>query len=209
MLIRRFSPVDKNVLKYVFYNQFHLPPVELPKSARILDLGANIGLTVRHYKYLYPDSFVVGVEMDRSNCELARANCDGLDGITLLHAAVWITDGVVSYDSAARADGHTVSIDGSNGDLDEVESVTVGTIMERCGVEYVDFLKMDIEGAEIPILTANPDWLQRVGSMNLEVHRATVGEEEQILARLRESGLQAEVALRHGFGIIAISAVRR
>src|ERR1700704_3274168 len=54
--VRRGSIIDRDVIKYVFYNQYHLPSKKLPDQSIILDLGCNIGLTIVHFNKLYPDA---------------------------------------------------------------------------------------------------------------------------------------------------------
>src|SRR5437868_5198647 len=46
---------DHFVVHCTFFELYHLPPKKLKPNAIILDLGTNIGLTIRHLKYLYPD----------------------------------------------------------------------------------------------------------------------------------------------------------
>ena len=38
------------------------------------------------------------------------------------------------------------------------------------GVNHVDVMKVDIEGAEKMLLTGSPDWLQKVDLMLIELH---------------------------------------
>ena len=45
-----------------FVGRWHVPRYELSPDARILDLGANIGLTAAHYAVLAPTARIVAVE---------------------------------------------------------------------------------------------------------------------------------------------------
>lgn len=65
---------DYDVLHATFFEQYHFPPINLPKHAVILDLGSNIGLTVRHLKCHYPGAIIIGVELDHENFLLAQKN---------------------------------------------------------------------------------------------------------------------------------------
>src|SRR5690242_11650274 len=55
-ILIRNNNVDHSVVRSTFFGLYHLPPVKLQANSVIIDLGANIGLTMRHLKYLYPDS---------------------------------------------------------------------------------------------------------------------------------------------------------
>ena len=91
---------DRSVLGEAFRGFYHVPPAALvgPHARRIVDLGANIGLTMAHLAVLYPEAVVVGVEMDAANAALARANVAAwAERCRVVESAVWTTDGMVRY----------------------------------------------------------------------------------------------------------------
>src|SRR5690242_2020360 len=51
-VLLRNNNVDHSVVRSTFFGLYHLPPVKLQANSVIVDLGANIGLTMRHLKYL-------------------------------------------------------------------------------------------------------------------------------------------------------------
>jgi hypothetical protein len=48
--------------------------------------------------------------------------------------------------------------------------MTIDQIADHFGMGRIGFLKVDIEGAEAPILAKDPGFLCRVDSLNLEYH---------------------------------------
>jgi hypothetical protein len=42
--------------------------------------------------------------------------------------------------------------------------------MEQCGIDYVDLLKVDIEGAEKEVFESSSRWIDRVGAIAIELH---------------------------------------
>ena len=170
---------DVFTFKHTFLARFHLPPAPLPPDATIVDLGSNVGYTVADLAHHYPRARVIGVEMDAANFALARANTASFaDRVTLIHAAVWTENGVVSYSGADGDDAFHVDGLASTTAADSAPPAGVrnaparrlGSILDELCVSRVDYLKMDIEGAEGPLLAGSLDWADRVHSMKVEIH---------------------------------------
>lgn len=170
------SSQDVYTFKHTFLAGYHLPPVALPPDATIVDLGSNVGYTVADFAHRYPQARIVGVEMDRDNFELACSNTARYgDRVTLLHAAVWTHDGVVRYvgdaDDAFHVADEAVAAAGSETKAERLAPAKrIATVLEACGADRVDYMKVDIEGAEGTIFAAPIEWAHRVRSMKVEVH---------------------------------------
>jgi FkbM family methyltransferase len=161
---------DVWTFKSTFLDRFHLPPRPLPENATILDLGSNVGYTVAHLAFLHPSARVVGVELDPRNYELAVQNTARFGPrVQLIHAAVWTKDGEITY-TGDQDDAFRVTADADPVHARTAPAKRISTILDDCGIERVDYLKMDIEGAEAAILAGPLDWCDRVGSMKIEVH---------------------------------------
>jgi FkbM family methyltransferase len=193
---------DAIVVTETFIGQYHLPPVAGANVRRILDLGANIGLTTAHFAVLFPEAKVVGVELDAENAELARRNISRwADRCSVVHRGVWVRDEPVRYRLARGAEcGATLADDGRLA----VDGIALGTLLAQIGWEAVDFVKMDIEGAEQLVLRENTAWASRVHSIKVETHGDYRREKcADDLARL---GFSVAVDPRHP---AAVSGVRR
>lgn len=168
---------DIYVLWSTFIRKRHLPP-ELPDRSEpkvIWDLGSNIGLTVAHVASLYPDASVVGVELDESNVRLCERNIGPWsERCTVLQGAVWPTDGEVHYEvELGHEHGLRASsdprLDGSMGASAPAYSLNT-LLREHAAANGVDYVKMDIEGAEREVLRRNTEWARRVRVIKVEVH---------------------------------------
>src|SRR5262249_12045121 len=51
-----------------------------------------------------------------------------------------------------------------------VEAVTVDTLMTRYGLDFVDLLRVDIEGAEQEVFADVSRWIHKVGTIGVELH---------------------------------------
>ena len=173
----RTNGTDAEVLYTTFVQQFHLPPVgfALDESSIIFDLGANIGCTMAHFAQRFPGVTIVGVEMDQANAALARHNTRNDRQCQLVEGAVWVQDGEVQYAYAAtNQDGYRASEevpDASAENIRHAKAYSLQTLCDNYAPDrMIDFVKMDIEGAERRVLSENTDWAQRVRCIKVELH---------------------------------------
>lgn len=200
----RPGTTDADTLWNTFFHGYHLPPADLPPPRVIVDLGANAGYTCCHYAALFPAARIVGLELDRDNLELARANTERLgDRCRIEHGAAWIEDGRVSYAGTAEDAFHVAPavVSGAAPPLPEAPSWTLRTLFDRHGLDAIDFLKMDVEGAEGPLLTAGQSWLGAVRALKIELHGETsIGRAAELLA---QHGFRCETDDRHWASVVA------
>lgn len=130
-----------------------------------VDIGANIGVFSVMAAY-FGASHVYAYEPEEDNLRVAQANIDlhGFgDIITLIPRAVYSHDRGVLI---APMEGSTaVESDGTV----PVQSVTLNSVLEA--LDPIDYLKIDIEGAEVPmLLAANPELLKHSRRLGMEYH---------------------------------------
>jgi FkbM family methyltransferase len=163
---------DVIVVYETFHQGFHRPPEELVGQVNlILDLGSNIGLTVADCAQTYPAARIVGVELDKQNAELARANVARYGSrCEVLERAVWWTDDEVSY-GGTHGREYALSIGGHDADR-AVRGITMSQLFDFLAPDgtRIDYVKMDIEGAEQQVLCRTTEWAARVRSMKVEYH---------------------------------------
>jgi|SRR5579871_352062 len=150
---------DMNVFRDTFWSAYHVPDFE-PRT--ILDLGSNIGLTILDYHRRFPNARILGIELDSDNFNIARLNTQPYAECDVIHGAVWSEDGEVSY-GGDEAWGFRVG-EGRR----KAKAYNIDFLIQKIG--DVDFLKMDIEGAEESVLSHNTSWAARVKAMKIETH---------------------------------------
>jgi len=201
----RSGLADLGVVYDTFVGRYHLPPEGLGAVRTILDLGSNIGLTIAHLAALYPEARILGVELDAANAELAARNIAPFgDRCRVRHAAVWHEPGEVAY-GGARESGYAIVTGEGPAVRTTVPAVTVGALIDELGVEEVDYVKMDIEGAEKEVLAAAGSWLPRVRSIKVEVHpekASTLYTLGNCIDDLERHGLTCSLDTRHHACII-------
>lgn len=81
---------------------------------------------------------------------------------------------------------------GTGGTTESASShITMNDLLDRYGLDEVDFLKMDIEGSEFSLFET-ADWLKRIRALSMEVH-VNEGNPESILESLRAYGFSYKV----------------
>jgi FkbM family methyltransferase len=188
----RPGTTDLEVLWGTISGEFHLPPAGVEPRV-VWDLGANVGLTMAHFLAVFPDARVVGVEPVPEAVALARRNVERWrDRATVVEAAVWYEDGELqlSVEAGDEWGAHVAAGEGSSG---PVPARSLNTLL--ADEDAVDFLKMDVEGAEREILTRNTDWTRKVACIKVELHGDYT--HEACIADLRRLGFEAEPDPRH------------
>lgn len=140
------------------------------ESPRILDCGANVGLASLYFKYLYPQARITAYEADPVLAALCRRNLmsNRAGDVDVEAAAVWTHEGAVSFQQEGADSG---AIAGTSAGL-AAKAVTVPSIRFRDVIAHdrIDLIKMDIEGAEVPVLADCQGALGNVHAMILDVH---------------------------------------
>lgn len=179
----------------IFTDRSYAFPCTNPQPV-IYDCGSNIGLSILYYSKNYPNCRVESFEPNPKVAEVLKQNTEGLKGCTInLHQeAVWIRDEVLAFgvegdpdagrigDStgAGRNGGPTGS--GRTGDPDagrigdpdavagtvQVQARDLRSMLDR--ESRVDFLKIDVEGAESAIIPHIMPCLHKVQSLFVEYH---------------------------------------
>lgn len=160
---------DRQVWADTFSGLYHVPPLDMPTPKTVLDLGANIGLTVAHYSQLWPEARIVAVEMDDRNADLIPVNAPGVD---IVRVAVADQMGWATYDGGRASDAYSISRPPEEifTYTRETTVVALAYLIENQFDGPVDFVKMDIEGAEWDLLWNHADWSPLVKNIIVELH---------------------------------------
>jgi FkbM family methyltransferase len=162
----RLNRGDMQSIREVWMDECYRLPFELAPE-RLIDLGANIGLTSLWFAHRYGCSTVIAVEPSPENARIARLNLERNNiKAEVIEAAVGAQDGTAQFEDHEDSNrGHV----GSGGRV--VSVVSMDTLLRKLppGAD-VDLVKIDIEGGEGPLLQENLGWLGRVKSLIAEFH---------------------------------------
>ena len=193
------TPQYGGALRGVFLeDEYNMDVLRGISMRRILDLGANVGMASLALKAQFPEAEFVLVEPDPRNISrLKRAVAMNNMNAIVVEAAVAEHSGqqllrfsgnpTCSALDTSQMHEHTHSV--------EVRCMTVGELLKEASWEWVDLVKLDIEGAEEVVLTRNNDWLSSVHALIMEIHPTC--SVESITQNLSRHGLELR---RHGCG---------
>ena len=124
----------------------------------VLDIGANIGISTLYLASIFPNAVVHAFEPEPGNCELLAANAKAVPRIRVYPFALGAEDGELTLfasDEAVNFGGfsaHGLGVD--RGRSQRVPVRHAGRCLAELGVDGIDVIKVDTEGAEWDILTA-------------------------------------------------------
>lgn len=151
--------------KEIFADEFYYFETSKPKPV-ILDCGANVGMSVLYFKKLFPNARILAFEAEPEIASLLDKNLktNGIDDVKIIDKAVWKdSDGV--WFGSEEADSSSIY---STAAKKKINSVRLKDYLEA--EAQIDFLKIDIEGAEKEVLNDCRDSLKHVKNLFVEFH---------------------------------------
>jgi FkbM family methyltransferase len=150
-----------------WYLHFHTPSA----GDVIFDVGAGIGSEAPVFSNLVgPTGRVVCIEANPRiyGCLTECVRRNSLDNVVTRNCAVVEQTGTVHIEDCVREHlGNSVSAGGVGV---PVPGETLADVMAATGVERIDFLKVNIEGSELPMLRACASLFDRITRMSVHCH---------------------------------------
>jgi FkbM family methyltransferase len=142
--------------------------VALPEHPVIFDCGANIGLSILYFKRQFPNATVVAFEPDSQNFEILSRNIKSynLQNVELHNEAIWIENTYLNF-SNDNSLSSRIKEPGEN--VNNSIKVKAARLFDLL-TQPVDFLKVDIEGAEYQVLKDIEPKLHLVQHLFFEYH---------------------------------------
>lgn len=158
----------------------------------IVDCGANIGLSTIYFKHIFPDAHIVAYEPDPGIFGLLETNVMtfGLEDVELHEEAVWISQGEMAFYADGTVGGSLTSAR-SDCRLMHVQCTRLRDVLGS----RVDFLKLDIEGAELQVLKDCADVLTNVDHLFVEYHSKQAEPQglHELLEVVKNAGLRYHI----------------
>jgi FkbM family methyltransferase len=140
----------------------------LEPGAVVLDLGTYSGLTAICFsKAVGAEGRIIALEPDPGNFRAASRNIrqhekvNRLANIVLMDNAIAGSRGKIRFSSEGTMGSSAIAIVGDGrGESIEVEGLTLMDVVSGHGLDRVDFIKMDIEGAEQAVLEGAEEFFQ-------------------------------------------------
>jgi FkbM family methyltransferase len=174
-LVLRSGESDKHVFGQIFVDAEYKPLLHrAPRARVIVDCGANVGFSTAWLAAAYPDSRIVAVEADERNVVQLRRNVRQFgDRVASVHAGIWTDDRGLKIERGRYRGGGAWATQVrlcQARETPDIESLSISGLMQRFEIAHVDILKMDIEGAEVPVLAKSSEWINCVSAVVIELH---------------------------------------
>lgn len=179
--------------KQIFENKCYDFPC-IYETPLIIDCGANIGIGVRYWLSKFPKARVIAFEPDKELFATLEKNVTETESpsVTLHNAAVWKEDTTLEFCSTGVETGHlTTTQAAQEGTMTKVKAMRLGQFLN----EPVEFLKIDIEGAETDVIVDAAKQLANVKRLWLEYHSFLDQPQRlgQILSVLQQQGFRYHI----------------
>ena len=163
-----FSYELGQVVSFFYHDEYRLGDITLRENPIIFDLGANMGLFSIAAKSRYPTATIVAYEPHPATFALLKKNAPFA---TVYQCAAAGKTGMVHI----QADGKSIERKLVDEGGIPVEAQSLDDIL--FGVDHVDLLKVDIEGAEFELFEqAHEATIAKIKDLIIEVHGKDTGE---------------------------------
>jgi FkbM family methyltransferase len=150
-LLARARPEEMGRLAGIPIEQDFLWDYQPREGDIVMDVGAGIGEELYELtRRVGPNGRVIAVEAHPRPCALLSAlvAANGWQNVDVVQIALTDAPGVVTMTDDALYQTNDIFRGGSL----EVPADTIVNLAERLGIDHIDFLKMNIEGAEVKAL---------------------------------------------------------
>lgn len=179
-VVRRESS-DMAVVEQIIFGEEYKVVIDIARQhglqlSTIMDAGSNIGLTTLYLKAFFPQSTVICIEPSEGTHKILEENIriNQLAGVTAEKRGLWSKSCFLKGRKFRDDKEWSFSLEESTEDSPgAVQAVTIGELMNKYRLDSIDFLKIDVEGAEKNIFLDEPaigDWLRRVRLIAIEIH---------------------------------------
>lgn len=153
----------------------------------MIDLGGNIGLASLNFASQFSNTHLILLEPNKENIEMCKNNLSCFENVEILNKAIYNKNTTLYEDYSFRLGMHSsFRYTEEKTSNPSIEAVSIESLLS---VHHeVDFLKIDVEGAEKEIFETNlQTWLHKVKVIAVEIHDDIVSR-TPIQSALRTNG---------------------
>lgn len=168
----RFQDEPGSITPHIVYEEisrgFYHPQQKLKPGDVVVDLGAHVGMFTIPLAKRNPEVEFICVEPDTRNFTNLTYNVQrsSLENVKLLHLGLWSGECQLhsKHNETNSGGSSTIPVD-----IGECRGTTWQKFREQLGLNKINLLKMDIEGAEFQIIR-DPTDLEGVEEILAEIH---------------------------------------
>lgn len=173
VFLRTYSG-DLQIFYDVFWHNIYRLPIKHFTNARtIVDIGAHIGMASLFFRLNAPNARIYALEADVENYQVLLKNLDieiKRSDVIPIHVA--LTDRNTEIYLQRSRLSYNTSISQAATKL-KVRGIAMKQFLQETRITTIDILKIDIEGAEDLLFSADTAWLNNVENILIEIHSDT------------------------------------
>ena len=168
----------------------------------IVDVGANVGYyTLRLSRMVGRNGQVFAIDADPKTCEVLKKNCElnNLANVQVHNFAITDKKGTVSLYTDQTHSGKDSIISNSADQTQDSLTVPATTLDDLLGDKYpeINWMKIDVEGAELRVLKGASNTLKRTRKILIELHEHILKQNnetpESVLEMLKKDGFRVKL----------------
>jgi FkbM family methyltransferase len=159
-----------DLIHEVFLNNNYFQFFDIPKNGTVIDAGANLGsFVLLAAQKLNNTGKIYAIEPDNDNFEILSENIkiNGFKNIEIIKKGLWSNCETKEFFISHRPGEHTIVSNHDENfkqiDKTTIECITLDRLAVDLNIKQIDFIKMDIEGAEIEAIEGSKNVLQMKG----------------------------------------------
>jgi FkbM family methyltransferase len=161
---------DINTFNQVIFDEEYELKLDFDPKV-IIDCGANIGLAAVYFKNRYPKAKVISLEVESSNYSLLKDNVSGYEDVVAYNKGIWNKTTNLKIENISSANWSFMVSEAPDDYEGGVEAISLDEIMKENNLQYIDILKIDIEGSEKELFEKNYDsWMSKTKVLIIELH---------------------------------------
>ena len=160
---------ELRVLREVFVSAEYALPERCDPTI-IVDAGSNIGLSVLYFRARFPRARIIAIEPDPDAFARLRENTRDLTAVDLVNVALADREGEATLYGGTESWARSLTPGADRPGRTNVRTTTLDALSQELALDRIDVLKLDIEGAEVQVLTSSAQ-LARVRVLIFEYHR--------------------------------------
>lgn len=137
----------------------------------IIDAGANIGLFSRLILKCKPNARIYAIEPEMDNYNLLVKNTKEYSNVTCMKKGLWSKECFLKVIARGTGAWGFMVKEAERESPETISAISIENILNKYNIDKIDLLKMDVEGSEYEIFTANNlSWLDRCDAVVIETH---------------------------------------
>lgn len=189
--IVRSKTMDRSIVKEVWmWNIYDQHGIKISDGDTVIDIGAHMGVFSVYASELNPSGKIYAFEPFIENFRKLEEHkqINKKHNLEVYNKGISDSEGTktlfLSPDN--NTGGHSLHLKQDSDRTVEIQTIRLDTFCQEKGIEKINYLKLDCEGAEFDILNSNKDILKMVDKIALECHPFednTIDSMTQLLAR--------------------------